>query len=704
MKLKYILPSLALLGTAAGFTGCTDDFEEVNTNTNKVYDVTLNDVFAGTVLRTANNWAEMNYRRWLNFSRLSIVSFCCNTSQDTGDGYFRNYYVNVLRDLIKLEREYTSPENLDADGRSIYPKNLAIVKAWKSYVFYTMVSSWGPIPMSDAIVVGNEGKRYYKYDSEAEVYTAIIKELEDAVDLIDHQQNASAVDGITVDPIFSTAGIGVPGTPDMQKWLKFANTLRLNVALQAQRLIPELSEETAKAVLDDGRLMASNNDNAIMQWGTDSEGSSSYYYRSFQKNHKAEQGGEAPLWPCVNEYGYIYFATFNDPRMPKYVMKMNERSTNPNTKPFLVTDTLLRADQKYCKTTDTKMTINGQSVVVATKCANYSQHQSNKTLLKLMQDSIIVKYTVDYAPYQEGVAIPQSWRWATVPGMTYTYSDVLGTARQDDYNHSVAQPYFVNEQAHWVILTYADACFLRAEAELIYNGNQAAAKAAYEEGIDASMTQWGVTDYADYKAQDGVKWGTSREGFHDRRYIYQAKIMGGENGTDGLLEQIWKQRQFADYFNGLEIWNVERRTRTFDFPPSFQNSTPSGVLGADPNYNYWMERLIYPEAEAIKNAQANAEGIEMLRAVSPYTRDERWGDNIFTTLGFAKKIPGIDDKSIWGDMREITPKMDYYEHYYGSTYDELLEKAKEISGSRAEASALGAVAFEYQSTKATFLP
>ena len=265
--------------------------------------------------------------------------------------------------------------------------------------------------------------------------------------------------------------------------------------------------------------MASNDDNAVMQWGLDSDKSSSYYYRSFQKDHKAEQGGEAPIWPCLNEYGYIYFATFNDPRIGKYVRKMNER--NPKAKPFLVTDTLTRPHSAYCKNSDTKMTINGQSVVVATKCANYTQHRSLPTAVKnTLRDS-------------------------------YTYHDVLGSARQDDYNHSVAQPYFVSEDAHWVILTYADACFLRAEAELLYNNNPGRAKTAYEEGIDASMAQWGITDYADFKAQDGVKWGTSKEGYHDRRLIYQAKIMGGDNGNDGLLEQIYKQRSFADYFNGL---------------------------------------------------------------------------------------------------------------------------------------------------------
>ena len=41
----------------------------------------------------------------------------------------------------------------------------------------------------------------------------------------------------------------------------------------------------------------------------------------------------------------------------------------------------------------------------------------------------------------------------------------------------------------------------------------------------------------------------------------------GSNGQEGQLEQIYKQRHFADFFNGIEGWNLERRTRAFGWPP-----------------------------------------------------------------------------------------------------------------------------------------
>lgn len=693
-KLGILYAGLSLLAGASVMsltTSCTDDFEETNTNPNKVYDVDINDIFAGTVKRTMDNWAEMNYRRFLNFSRLTVVLFCSNPGEDRGDGYFRNYYVNILRDLIKLERKYMEhDENAEnPDVQKAYQNRLAVVRIWKSYVFYTMASCWGPLPYSDAITYGTENKRYYKYDSEKEVYAGILSDLKKAIDNIDNADANVTSDILSADPLYGADGIG---QADMTKWRKFANTLRLNVAMHIQNLDPDLSREAALEALADGDFIAANSDNAVLQWGLDAENSSSYYYRSILKNRQPSDFG-GPVRPALNEYGYIYYATFKDPRLPMLVKKSNaDVPKGQKANSFQVTDTITRPH--VCSRTDKKG--------LAVKCKDYTSHQRDGQNA-FRYDSITVHYTVDYVPYNEHCSLPQGYRWALVPGMTYTYNDPLGVARKSDYNNSYCADYFWNEQAHWVILTYADACFLRAEAAMLYQGDQSAAKAAYEEGIRASMDQWGVTDYADFMNQDGVKWGTTnKNGYHDRRLFTQA-VINGANGTDGLLEQIYKQRQFADFFNGLEIWNVERRTRAFNWPPFMAEGGSSEVEGASQTYNFWTERLIYPEAEANKNGEANAEGIRMLREVSPFTRDERWGDNVFTSLGFAKRNPQIDNaEELWG-FREIRPRMDYYEHTYGATWDECVANIKAKTGIDKDNAALREVEFEFASQLSVYI-
>ncbi len=76
---------------------------------------------------------------------------------------------------------------------------------------------------------------------------------------------------------------------------------------------------------------------------------------------------------------------------------------------------------------------------------------------------------------------------------------------------------------------------------------------------------------SDYYEQDGVKWNTNGEGMYDYQGIYKVEV-NGEGGDENHLEQIWKQRYLADFFNGHAAWTLERRTRVMNYPPYFYAS------------------------------------------------------------------------------------------------------------------------------------
>lgn len=673
MKLKHILPAtlLALMPLAA----CTDDFEEVNTNPNKVYDVELGDVFAGTVYRSMNIWAELNYKEYLNASRYAVVFFKTNPHQETDDRQMRTFYVNIINDLVKLERKYEAEPQ-------VYANRLAIVKTWKSYCFYVLASTYGPVPMSDAISDGSENKRYYKYDTEQEIYTAILTDLKEAVDMFNPETNLAS-DKLEMDPVFGAGGIG---ESDLNKWRKFANTLRLNIAMHVQNIDMELARTNATEALK-LPLISSNDENVVLRWGSTLENSASYYYREFIYQKTTIQKG---MYPAISEYLYAYMRSLNDPRLEKYVRASNEMASG-NVKPFLYTDTITRPHQCFNRDNANQG---------YTKCPDYAEHQADK-LNKFRRDSIEVQYMITYVPMNEQNVLPTGWRWATVPGQTYQYSDPLDKW-QNDYNPSYVQENFVGESATMTLLTYADACFLRAEAELVFNSNIGAARAAYEEGITASMMQYGVGSYADYIATQGVKWGTDMtDGFHDRRQLWQATI-NGSNGIEGALEQVYKQRYFADFFNGLEGWNLDRRTRVMGYPPYFASNPSSEVEGVNPTYNFFMERLIYPDAEISKNATGYREGVSALQASSPYARPERGGDNVFTTLAFAKKNPGLQNADKLWTNREVAPFADYFKHWWGGTYEDVTAAAQAYTGDKIPTVALGKISYKWSKTVSTY--
>lgn len=672
MNIKsYILPGIIALGCMAFPTACTDDFEDVNKNPNKIYDVELGDIWSGTVKRSMDLFSEINYNKLLNFSRSVVVQYSTNPSQDTGDGYFKKFYVEIMRDLVSLERRYEkNPED--------YATRLAIIKTWKSYCYYMMASLYGPVPMSEAISDGSDNKRYYAYDSEKEIYTAILKDLDTAYQLF---EQGAPTEALEMDPVF---GEGGSGAPDLQKWKKFANSLRLDVAMHVSNLDQEMARDNALEALSRD-LFVSNDDNVVLRYGTMLENSSSWYYKRFIYNQTSFQQSQ---YPAMNEYLYIYLATLKDPRLEAMFLKSNEKNPSPSSNMYVYTDTITRPHE-----------CGSNNRLTDTYCSDYKKHAEDG-LNAFRRDSLVIEVTSPYVPYCELNQLPTGWEWANNPndpnGTRFT--DPLWKY-QSEYNPSFIKEEYVGETSSLWLLTYADVCFLKAEAELVFRGNAGEAKDAYEAGIRAAMERVGAADYADYMQRDGVKWGTSVEGYHDRRMFYQATV-GTQGGNEGLLDQVYKQRWLADIMIPLEQWNVERRTRALDFPPFFLSNASISIDGANSTYNYWTERLIYPNAEHIKNAAACAEGVEKLKQSSPYFRTERDGDNIFTSLGIAKKIPGIetaDDR--WGHAHAISPRLDYWHHQWGATYDEVVDNAKSYTGNSNASVALGLIKFKIKSKR-----
>lgn len=101
---------ICLLVFIGSLFGCVDKFEEVNTNGNKMYEAELPNIFAGTVYRTMNTVAEFNFMNGNLFARYLVLGFRTTPSQDEGNGYFRKFYIDILRDLNDCELQYEGKE------------------------------------------------------------------------------------------------------------------------------------------------------------------------------------------------------------------------------------------------------------------------------------------------------------------------------------------------------------------------------------------------------------------------------------------------------------------------------------------------------------------------------------------------------------------------------------------------------------------
>ncbi len=651
-KQIYKIWFLSLLVGGAFLYSCTDDFEETNTNPNKFYTTDFKYVLPGSVYKTINVISDLNYNYLLNYSRLVTVQVRTVPSENLSDTYYRQVYSDILRDLESVETDYT--------GKEGHKNRLAMIKTWKAYAYYILVSLYGPVPMSDAILSIEEKKSTFKYDSELQVYTQILDLLEEASNL--YQSNSLYTKDILAPDFLFNLENG-----SISKWQKFTNTLRLDIAMHVQNLSPELAQKHATAAMSDENLLISSNaDNVAPRFGTDKTYDVSYYYENLLKKIDSNGTWNAYEYPSLSEYYALYLFSYKDPRIEAHFMKSNEET--PNTNPFLFTDTITRVH--ICS-----------SAPGVNNCPNYAAHQADG-LNAFRRDSILVDYSVPYVPITESQRLPVNWEADYIPGTASgsRYSDPLRT--NDKLNVSRVKMDYLKPDATVVLLNYATTCFLKAEAKIKFGLGAKSAQSYYEDGVKASFEQCQMTGKAaDYLKQPGIAWNTNGKGYYDKMGFYCADI-NGAGSDENHLEQIYKQRAFGCFFNGLEGWNLERRTRAFRYPPVFNsNSSIEGVANSQ-NYSFGRERMIYPLTELMRNKGEYYTAIDLLQNASPNGNSAaRWGDNIVTALAFSKVDPEVElAESKYGGTKRIPYHAHYFCHYWGTTYEQLLDTAQVMTG------------------------
>lgn len=607
------------LGTAVS---CTDNFEDININPNKIYEANLESIFPGSVYKMINAVAEMNYNLMCWWARYSgHFGGSVDMNESTSDSFYKKFYVEIIRDLELTERQY--------DGISGYENRVAIARTWKAYIYSIVVSMYGGMPLSDAMIF-DPNKFLVKHDTEEEMYRQILDMLKKASESFNPDASS---DVLKKDPIFRS---GSGTTSDITKWRKFANTLRLEVAMRATNIAPDLAEQHARECMEhEDWIISSLDDMVAPAWGSDVSNDVSYYYNRFLKKIPTEGFREGD-YPRINEYFFIYLRSYNDPRLEAFV------DPTETLEQYTVSDTITRPNP-------------------------YEPG---------FRDSIAVTYRIPHLPSPERSGIlPRGWEVAIDPnspnGTTKyesPYTGVLAT------QWSLINYDFIKPDAKCILMNWADACFLKAEAALRYGIGSKSAEGYYYEGIEASFAQYGLTSAVkEYKEQNGIKWNTNGKGLTDFRCLYHADI-NGEGDFDNHLEQIIKQRYIADYFNGYSAWCLERRTRVLKFPPFFCNSTTEGSNGT---YDFIPERYVYPLSEITNNTAAYWNAVSDLLTQSPYpVKGIRNGDNVQTHLKMALVNPLLENADANYMNRTIAYSSRHLQKWYGNTEEEFIKNVQ----------------------------
>ncbi len=245
--MKKILFILVL--AAFAFTAC-DDFDVSNLNPDVAQSIDNNpELLLTGVERDAINrmvgasWSEGNLMAQYG-ARIVFTSF---DLFDWGDqsGHWDRLYLSI-RDAKVLEDIAVSNAN---------PSYEAVSLILQSWMFQILTDMWGDIPFTESSqALGEEPVFGPAYDFQGDIYDKLLADLEQANTLLEGA-NLPAIKG---DIIFGG---------DLEKWRKFANSLRLRVAMRLSEVNPGKAESEIAAVFNNpGKypIMAGNEDNAAL--------------------------------------------------------------------------------------------------------------------------------------------------------------------------------------------------------------------------------------------------------------------------------------------------------------------------------------------------------------------------------------------------------------------------------------------------------
>lgn len=663
MKTKIVILLIIL---AWANTSCLDDFTNINKNPDKIYadDMSPKAILPGTVYKTLNAMARLNYETFCWEARYIRIDRDFKDTDDPGDRLY-SFYTQILKDLKMLEDTYVGQEGYENVG--------SIVLTWKAFIYSYLTSVWGALPMDEALTV-TDGNTY-RYNTEEEISIQVLRDLQKAVNTFD-----PAKDKLDVDPFYPQSD----RTSDIEKWRKFANTLRLEVAMRMMNMKDATARSYAKRQLEEALnsrnrqyLISSVEDIAQGRWGTDLNSDASLYYLQILKGHDEGTNLGFSQYPAIHQYFFLYLKSFKDPRLHKYAQR------GEGDKRFFVTDTLRDDEGKL----------------------------------------VDVRYRIPYALKRENPYIPRTQTVGIIPGTTNTpYKDPHSQSYTpvEDADLALINRSFLEKDCTIKFLNWADACFMLAEVVLRsneWNLNIAAlpksAEEYYYDGIRASFTEYGVdSKYDEYVKQDGVKWGTDSDDekcLREHRGYFRAHIYGESGGQTyrgdpgdvdnftnprtypgnytarsritGGLEQVWKQRYIADFWNGHAGWVLEHRTRIMNFPPKFsQNSVSTGSYGGEIWCDYVPERLLYPLQEQNLNQECFWEGVALNQMSSKAPNRVLNGANFYTPLGMSAEYYGLEENpnmliENWMNF-EIRYNSDITQQYYGHTIAEFIENVK----------------------------
>ena len=279
----------------AGVTllSCTRHFDELNSNP-----LLLTEMTPATV---GNAFARTQYEGL--YSHPGLYQLARNLFMDYYSQYFAVRDAGIRSDRYVIVQDWiivqwncmytvtwpTLKQVLEAT-EAMDPDAHAIAKIWKAYVFHSHTDFYGPVPYHEA----GKGTTSIPYDSQRDIYYDLFNLLDEAVATLTSADQSRTPFG--VNDLVYQGNIG--------QWRRFANSLRLRLALRISNVEPEKAREEAEKAVAAG-VMELNAHNAFMTVNAN----------TVHGLNVISDWGEGFVMSATME---SYLKGYNDPRMAEY--------------------------------------------------------------------------------------------------------------------------------------------------------------------------------------------------------------------------------------------------------------------------------------------------------------------------------------------------------------------------------------------------
>ena len=569
MNNKFSNIHLLLLALTLGVTTSCYDLEDMGHNPYEIEDKTSEAGTDTVTEETTGKYADLN----LNFKISKDDSATCKTDLAGAASTFRNFlyegYYNDYQITTNLSHDIyagyvannqpkhakKSPDFGYADGWSgrrwahfyndrsseyrtllrafkfndtpdRYKNMFYITRIYYAFLALANTDTYGDMPFKIYVQARIPETNNVPYNTQAEVYDAMFRMLEQAVDSIKPDDNSQ----------YKVDKDDICYFGDVNKWLRFANTLRLRMALRISNIDPDRAKKEGEAALNNYGLMKDNVDN--MQTVPK--------YAPIEMGGMDEGGSENGLTMCSIRY--------NGESVMSWDLEQYYRNLSTGGGTYKIRKSRKEFVEK---------TIDPRCLV--------SWYRGNMTQSMISEGKESVRE--DFKGCKRGAQAPD------ISMSTLSYS--LVRCQPKPLSKKLDPKYWFNDARPTVWLGYSESLFLKAEAALRgWTGIDLTQNAEnyFKAGVQASMDYYQIDKSEAQSYISGLK-------------IWKDGVFSSGD-KERILEAIITQKWMAVFPNGNEGWAEFRRT---DYPVLANQLT--NMSGGDVPDGKNIKRIFYPNSE-----------------------------------------------------------------------------------------------------------